>query len=70
MRTVILGALAVFSFTVQAQNQNVTDVSKTTVTTIKDSDGEKTLIKSQNVQAVQNIELENANSNELNKNVK
>ena len=70
MKSFILGAIALFSFTLQAQNQNVTDVSKTTVTTIKDSDGEKTLVKSQNIQAVQNIELENADSKELNKNVK
>ncbi len=70
MKSLILGALTLFSFTVQAQNQNVTDVSKTTVTTIKDSDGEKTMVKSQNIQAVQNIKLEDADSKTLNKNVK
>ncbi len=70
MKSLILGAVALFSFTMHAQNQNVTDVSKTTVTTVKDSDGEKTMVKSQNTQAVQDIELENADSKELNKSVK
>ena len=70
MRSLILGAVALFSFASSAQNQNVTEVSKTTVTTIKDSDGEKTLVKNQNIQAVQDIELQNADSKELNKDMK
>ena len=52
------------------QNQNVTDVSRTTTTTIKDSDGQKQLVKQENVQEVQDIELQNAESKDLNKDVK
>ena len=69
MKSLILGAAVLCTLALQAQNQNVTDVSKTTVTTIKDSDGEKKTVKSQNVQAVQNIELQNADSKELNKDI-
>jgi hypothetical protein len=71
MKTLILGmALAAFTLNVQAQNTNVTDVSKTTTTTVKDSDGEKKLVTKQNTQEVQNIELQNADSKELNKDMK
>ena len=54
----------------QAQNTNVTNVTKKTVTTVKDSDGVKKTVKEQNIQAKQNIELQNADSKSLNKNVK
>ena len=68
MKALILGiALTAFTFSAQAQNKNVTDVSKTTVTTVKDSDGEKKLVKNENTQEVQNIEFQNAESNQLNK---
>lgn len=53
-----------------AQNKNVTKTSKTTVTTIKDSDGEKTLTRTQNTNQQQNIEFKDAESNALNKDVK
>jgi hypothetical protein len=71
MKTFILGiAIAALSFNAQAQNKNVTNVSKTTTTTIKDSDGEKQLVKKENTREVQNIELQNAESNALNKDMK
>ena len=54
----------------QAQNTNVTDVTKKTVTTVKDSDGTKQVIKEQNIKAKQTIELENADSKALNKDIK
>lgn len=54
----------------QAQNTNVTDVTKKTVTTVKDSDGIKKTVKEQNISARQKIELENADSKALNKNLK
>lgn len=71
MKTTILG-LASFLFFIQthAQNQNVKSEVKTTTTTIKDSEGEKTSIKKQDIQEVQNIELKDAESNALNKEVK
>ncbi len=54
----------------QAQNTNVTDVTKQTVTTTKDSDGEKKVVKEQNIRAKQKIELENPDSKALNKDMK
>ena len=68
MKTIILGMIAfLFTLTIQAQNKNVKSEVKTTVTTIKDSKGEKKLIKTQEVKEVQKIELKDADSNELNK---
>ena len=49
MKKVILGAFAIlFAASLQAQNTNVTDVSRKTVTTVKDSEGEKKLVKNEN----------------------
>ncbi|WP_026705520.1 hypothetical protein [Flavobacterium soli] len=71
MKTIFLSAaLFMFALNSQAQNKNVTDVTKTTVTTVKDSDGEKQIVKQQEVQEVQNIELQNADSKALNKDMK
>lgn len=71
MKTTFLTIAAfVFTFSINAQNQNVTEISKTTVTTVKDSEGEKQLVKKQNVQQVQNIELKDADSKSLNKDMK
>ncbi|HRL71434.1 MAG: hypothetical protein KA463_06405 [Flavobacterium sp.] len=71
MKTIILGMIAfLFTLTIQAQNKNVKSEVKTTVTTIKDSKGEKKLIKTQEVKEVQKIELKDADSNELNKEIK
>lgn len=71
MKTIILGIVAfLFAFNVQAQNENIKSEVKTTVTTIKDSDGKKEVIKTQDVKEVQNIELKDADSNVLNKEVK
>lgn len=71
MKTIFF-SIAVFLLSIQqqAQNTNVTDVTKTTITTVKDSDGEKQIIKKQEVQEVQNIEFQNADSNALNKDMK
>lgn len=71
MRTILLSSMALLAtISLQAQNKNVTDVSKTTVTTVKDSDGEKKYLKTQEVQEVQNIEFQNADSKALNKDMK
>ncbi len=59
-----------FSTGMVAQNKNVTKTSKTTTTTIKDSDGEKQLIRTQNTDQQQNIEFQDADSNALNKDQK
>lgn len=71
MKTIVLSCLTLLAtIGLQAQNKNVTDVSKTTVTTVKDSDGEKKFLKTQETQEVQNIELQNADSKALNKDLK
>lgn len=71
MKTIILGITALLlAFNIQAQNENVKSEVKTTITTIKDSDGKKEIIKTQDVKEVQNIELKDADSNALNKEVK
>ena len=61
-----IGAL-LFTFGIQAQNKNVTKVSKTTTRTVKDSDGEKKLTKQVDYNATQKIDFEDADSNQLNK---
>jgi hypothetical protein len=68
--TILTIAAALVGFGALAQNQNVTNVTKTTVTTVKDSDGEKKLVRDENVKTVQNIEFQNAESKALNKDVK
>ncbi len=71
MKKIIFGAAAfLLAGMMQAQNTNVTDVSTKTVTTVKDSEGEKKLVKSKNTKEVQNVEFQNADSKELNKDVK
>ncbi len=71
MKTIALGITALlFSVNCLAQNKNVTETTKTTITTVKDSDGEKQIVKKQDTQEVQNIELQNADSKALNKDMK
>lgn len=71
MKTSLLSIALVFAaFTMQAQNTNVTETSKTTVKTIKDSDGERKQVKQQNTAEVQNIELKDADGKSLNKEMK
>ncbi|MBF6609455.1 MAG: hypothetical protein ITG00_12115 [Flavobacterium sp.] len=71
MKSFAITVLAImFSTGLVAQNKNVTETSKTTVTTVKDSDGEKKVVRTQNTEQQQNIEFQNAESNALNKDVK
>ncbi|HEX8561425.1 MAG TPA: hypothetical protein VF676_00470 [Flavobacterium sp.] len=71
MKNIVLAAaLVLFATGASAQNRNVTSTSTSTVTTVKDSEGEKTLVKTQRVNETQNVELQNAESNALNKDVK
>jgi hypothetical protein len=68
MKTIYLGITAfLFAFTVQAQNQNVTGTTKTTVTTVKDSEGAKTQVKEQTTQEVQDIKFKETAGDPLNK---
>ena len=67
MKTILLGiSVLLCSFHSNAQNKNVQETTKTTVTTVKASDGEKTFVKNENVKEVQNIELNEAQPNTLN----
>ena len=71
MKTSLLSIALVFAaFGMQAQNTNVTETSKTTVRTVKDSDGERKQVKQQNTTEVQNIELKDADGKSLNKEMK
>ena len=67
MKSIILGvSVLLFSLNSFAQNQNSKTEVKTTVTTVKDSDGQKQVIKTEEVKEVQNIELKEAQPNTLN----
>lgn len=65
----IYSALAILAltFSMQAQNTNVTETSKTTVTTVKDSDGEKKVVKEQKTQEAQDIKFKDTQGDPLNK---
>lgn len=68
MKKLILGAVAVlFALSAQAQNTNVTETSKTTVTTIKDSEGQKQVVKEQKTQEAQDIKFKDTKGDPLNK---
>ncbi|WP_309641168.1 hypothetical protein [Flavobacterium sp.] len=67
MKTILLGiSVLLCSLHSQAQNKNVQETTKTTVTTVKASDGEKKFVKNENVTEVQNIELKEPKANTLN----
>lgn len=71
MKKLILAAVILISANhLNAQNTNVIDVTKKTVTTIKDSEGAKEIVKEQGLKATQEIELNDADSKTLNKDVK
>jgi hypothetical protein len=53
-----------------AQKKNVQTEEKTTVRTIKDSDGEKKIVKKEETKEIQNIEFEKDAKNTLNKEMK
>jgi hypothetical protein len=58
MKNITLGlAFLIATATLQAQNKNVTKTTETTVTTIKDSEGVKKLVKEEATAEVQSIKL-------------
>lgn len=64
---VTMTALFLFSTTLFAQTpENVKSETKTTVTTIKDSKGEKKLVKTVNTKEVQKVELGEEKANTIN----
>ena len=67
MKTILFGiSVLLCSLNAAAQNKNVQATTKTTVTTVKSSDGEKKFVKNENTTEVQNIELKDAKPNTLN----
>jgi hypothetical protein len=71
-RIMIIIAIALgISLNAGAQNKNVTSETKTTTVKVDDGTGKpKTVTKTQNVSTQQNIELKDANSKKLNKDIK
>lgn len=68
MKKLVLGIASVlFAFSAEAQNTNVTQTSKTTVTTVKDSEGEKKLVKEQKTTEAQDIKFKETAGDPLNK---
>lgn len=69
MKTLLTSAAALlFAVSATAQNKQVQSETKTTVTTVKDSDGAKQYVKKENVQQTQDIQFQPDN-NSLNKRV-
>jgi len=68
MKSLLLTPALLFAFAVSAQNQQVQSETKTTITTVKDSDGEKQYVKKENVEQKQDIQFQPDN-NTLNKRV-
>ena len=67
MKNLILAiAVLLFAYSGKAQNKNVQETTKTTVTKVKTSEGEKAFVKNENVKEEQNIELKEAKPNTLN----
>lgn len=67
MRILILSILTVlFTINIQAQNTNVKSETKTTVKTVKNSDGEKKTVKKEEINEVQKVKLGEEKKNTLN----
>ncbi len=72
MKSLVVIIMLATGLTLNAQvNKNVTEESKTTTVTVNNGSGKpKKVVKTENTNAVQNIELQDANSNKLNKDMK
>ncbi|AWH86050.1 hypothetical protein HYN59_13425 [Flavobacterium album] len=72
MKNIAVIAMLAMGLMLHAQvNKNVTKESTTTTVTVNNGTGTpKKVVKTQNTEAIQNIELQDANSNKLNKDVK
>ena len=67
MKTLKIGFFALlFSLSIQAQNQNKKSETITTTTTVKDNNGERKVVKNQEIKEVQNIELKEVPPGTLN----
>lgn len=70
MKYLTLIAALAFSYSMSAQNTNVQKETKTTTVTVNNGKEKKKLVKTEELEATQDVELEDAESNKLNKNVK
>ena len=71
MKSILFGILFICATsTINSQNKNVKDETKTTTTTVVDSKGEKTYVKKENTREVQNIELQNQEPKNINMDLK
>ncbi|MFD2907482.1 hypothetical protein ACFSX9_01915 [Flavobacterium ardleyense] len=71
MKSIFMSLALLFATsTIIAQNKNVKDETKTTVTTVKTSDGEKKFVKKENTREVQNIELKDQETKNINMDMK
>lgn len=71
MKSIVIALALLFTTsTLIAQNKNVKDETKTTVTTIKTSEGEKKFIKKENTREVQKIELQEQDPKNINMDMK
>jgi hypothetical protein len=67
----MIGMVAfLFSLNIQAQKKNVKTEVKTNITTVKDSDGNKSVVQTKEIEEVQTIKLKDADSKVLNKDIK
>jgi hypothetical protein len=71
MKIILLGIAAfLFSINTEAQKKNVKSEVTTNITTVKNSDGKKEVIRTKEIEEVQSIELKDADSKVLNKEIK
>jgi hypothetical protein len=71
MKSILFGILFICATsTINSQNKNVKDETKTTTTTVVDSKGEKTYVKKENTREVQKIELKEQNPKNINMDLK
>jgi predicted CopG family antitoxin len=71
MKIIMVGMVAfLLSVNIQAQKKNIKSEVKTNITTVKDSDGNKQVIQTKEVEEVQSITFKDADSKILNKDIK
>jgi hypothetical protein len=69
-KVIITAVLLVFGLTMNAQNKQVTKESTTTRVTVNDGTKPRQVTRTESTEAVQNVELHDAESNKLNKDIK
>ena len=69
MKKIVTLMLLLFGFTLTAQNTNTSKETKTTTTTVDHGTEQKKVVKTEQVETKQDIELKDANSKKLNKDV-